>query len=180
MINARDNMVFQLGQPAWNKGLLRDTNESVRKYADKLKGNQFGKSNKGRTRPDLAERNKRIKQFGDRQGRFKKGNAPWNKGFGDYIKGENNPNWNGGCPDYRYPKREWNITRKRILERDNFICKRCSIKVEGTNATVDHKIPWNISQDNSDKNLQTLCRSCNITKHFEDKKKYTEVNGNVS
>lgn len=64
--------------------------------------------------------------------------------------------------------------RRVILERDKYTCQDCGIKVhdkrgEGWNtpdkAHIDHIIPLISGGDSSPKNLQVLCRTCNLTKH---------------
>jgi hypothetical protein len=52
-------------------------------------------------------------------------------------------------------------TKEAILERDNFLCKKCG---EYDNLTVDHIIAVAMGGRDNPENLQTLCKSCNRTK----------------
>lgn len=65
----------------------------------------------------------------------------------------------------------WNKTRKRILDRDGWICTACGKDLVGDDATVDHivaKAVWiregRPGNPDSDDNLVSLCRSCNSRK----------------
>jgi 5-methylcytosine-specific restriction endonuclease McrA len=60
--------------------------------------------------------------------------------------------------------------RKELLDRDNWICKCCGIKVhdekrnDERKAHIDHIIPISKGGNSSPENLQVLCRTCNLTK----------------
>ena len=56
--------------------------------------------------------------------------------------------------------------RKRIFERDNYICYICG--VYDPYPIVEHKIPFRLGGTNSDTNLFTCCASCNIKKAHTD------------
>lgn len=52
--------------------------------------------------------------------------------------------------------------RARILERDNFLCRRCgSTWAHGVRLVVDHIVPVALGGSSDDANLQTLCEPCN-------------------
>jgi 5-methylcytosine-specific restriction endonuclease McrA len=64
--------------------------------------------------------------------------------------------------------------RKQILERDNWECQSCGIKVHDRSsgdwntpdkAHIDHIIPISKGGNSEPNNLQTLCRTCNLSKH---------------
>lgn len=75
-----------------------------------------------------------------------------------------------------YAKDSWKAFRKRVFERDNYICKLCGKdgKKEGLSRWVcDHIIPLSIGgrdwwQDPSMSNFQTLCPSCDNEKCVKD------------
>ena len=54
----------------------------------------------------------------------------------------------------------WRKIRERILRRDQRTCQRCGLEGD----TVDHIIPRTLGGDDSDSNLQCLCRTCNYSK----------------
>ena len=88
------------------------------------------------------------------------GRVPWNLGYGDYIRGDKAPNWQGGKTPItrsRTNRPTWRRLAKSIIERDNNECQICG---EVENLSVHHKIPWEVSQDDSPENLVTVCRSC--------------------
>lgn len=58
----------------------------------------------------------------------------------------------------------WETTRKRILDRDLWVCQYCAAPLEGANATVDHIVPKIEGGTDSDSNLMASCRSCNGAK----------------
>ncbi len=53
--------------------------------------------------------------------------------------------------------------KKRLLiyRRDGFKCLECGVS---TNLTLDHIVPQSKGGGNQDKNLRTLCESCNLKK----------------
>lgn len=63
--------------------------------------------------------------------------------------------------------------RNELLDRDDWTCKQCGIKVHDRNkgmwndefkAHIDHIIPISKGGDSTYENLQVLCRSCNLRK----------------
>lgn len=101
---------------------------------------------------------------------WQKGPNNSNYGNGQAIAGSKNPNWHGGMEEHRkfVGSTEWKNIRSRIRERDGR-CLSCGVKEI---LSVDHIIPWRVSKDNSDMNLQTLCMPCNSRKQYEDAKKW--------
>lgn len=57
----------------------------------------------------------------------------------------------------------WKQIRKRVLMRDNYTCQICG-KKEGLH--IHHMVPYREKEDNSDKNLITLCINCHMKKDF--------------
>jgi 5-methylcytosine-specific restriction endonuclease McrA len=77
---------------------------------------------------------------------------------------ELSPNYCGGKTSYR--GFDWNNIKRRVKERDEFKCVSCgltekeNLKLTGQVLQVDHIIPYRVTEDNSMKNLQTLCNKC--------------------
>lgn len=59
----------------------------------------------------------------------------------------------------------WKVVRLRVLERDGWRCSACSKKLEGADATVDHRVPLASGGARLDMdNLQAMCRKHNSAK----------------
>lgn len=59
----------------------------------------------------------------------------------------------------------WRKLRLLVLERDGWRCTACGKPIEGTDATVDHIVPFvSEAESNVMHNLVALCRSCNSSK----------------
>lgn len=92
-----------LGKVGWNKGLTKD-DPRVAKYTEKLKGYKHTKESKTKQ----SDTRKRLFREGKIQhGMLGKHPVPWNKGFGDYIRGEKHP---------LYGKHHTDDARRRIRE----------------------------------------------------------------
>ena len=65
-------------------------------------------------------------------------------------------------------------TRFKILERDNFRCKKCGATASTRLLEIDH-IDSNPA-NNKEENLQTLCEFCNMGKHDPNRKNTTTLN----
>lgn len=60
---------------------------------------------------------------------------------------------------------EWQKTRRRILNRDNWTCTYCEKKLVNSDATVDHIVPLSRGGSKTDPdNLRAACRACNSSK----------------
>ncbi len=57
---------------------------------------------------------------------------------------------------------EWRKLRKKILERDEYICQYCGFKSK--KYQIVHHIDGN-PQNNSDDNLVVICQMCNLVEH---------------
>lgn len=57
----------------------------------------------------------------------------------------------------------WEATRKRILDRDGWLCLYCGkdLTLEARDATVDHIIPKDLGGTDDDSNLVASCRRDN-------------------
>ena len=67
---------------------------------------------------------------------------------------------------------KWATMRKRILDRDGWICGYCGVALVTSNATVDHIIPQIVAPHlrYDPDNLRAACRPCNGAKAGHDKK----------
>ena len=59
-------------------------------------------------------------------------------------------------------------SRKRIAERDGYLCQDCGRVVAVFE--IDHIIPLSAGGSDTDSNKQLLCRTCHLTKSAEDNK----------
>lgn len=98
-------------------------------------------------------------------------------------KGDKHPNWNGGVALHPYSYEFSKDLKRKIRERDSYICQECGVTEEeykkysqdGRNLECHH-IDYDKSNSSED-NLITLCGKCNIhansnrnywTKHFKN------------
>lgn len=74
-------------------------------------------------------------------------------------KGNRHPDWRGGHSKYR--GEDWYSCRQNVLIRDNYSCQVCGIhrdELENPqHLHVHHIVPYEISQNNNQVNLITLC-----------------------
>jgi hypothetical protein len=79
------------------------------------------------------------------------------------LRGEGNPNWNGGISRLPYP---WNFREisRRIIARDHESC-RSPVCSGGDRRLTTHHINYD-KTDCRDENLITLCSSCNSKANF--------------
>jgi hypothetical protein len=85
-------------------------------------------------------------------------------------KGENNGMWNGN-PKQFYPKEFTVQLKEKARERDNYECVRCGGKPQDV-----HHVDGDRKNNELD-NLMTLCRSCHMKEHFENKANFKFYNG---
>ena len=96
---------------------------------------------------------------------FKKGHIPHNKGGSSWwVKGELNPNWNGGSTAKNALIRrspEVKIWRMRVLVRDSFTCVLCGAP---DSLIADHIKSFALYPDLRTElsNGRTLCRDCHM------------------
>lgn len=114
--------------------------EHSRKISESLKG--ITTWNKGLKK----ETDERLRKYGEK--------------ISEAIKGEKNPNWQGGKSFEPYSV-DWTETLKRaIRERNNYICQLCN-----QYGNEVHHIDYDKKNCNSD-NLITLCKSCHRKTNF--------------
>jgi 5-methylcytosine-specific restriction endonuclease McrA len=137
---------FKKNRVPWNKGLKMPIEHRLKlskiKKAMNLK---------------LNEKQLAALEYGRK---LKKGKpAPWVKNNHQIFKpGKDHPNWRGGTKSWRGS--DWKKVRLNILLRDGK-CVECGCE---KNLSIHHKMPWYLTQDNSESNLETLCRSCHFKK----------------
>ena len=80
---------------------------------------------------------------------------------------------------FNYRSIEWRNLKKRVLKRDNYICRNCGQLCLGKNRNgyspiVDHILPVKTHPKHSMSiaNLQVLCRACDNAKHAEKGRGY--------
>jgi len=136
-----------------------------------------------------------------KKGTFKKGHKQINKGRGCFQEGNKPPiEINKKIQKERYKqglhpfveinktakkhaiktnyygigKSEWIKIRKKIKERDNWICQDCKKDLHRHKSNCHHIIPYKISKNNSYENLITLCISCHIKREMEIRKEISQ------
>lgn len=163
--------------PSWNKGLTKETNESVKRISEKKKGNKFSL---GHYRVECIFRF--CKMCGEqlsRQYSIKKknfcsrkcywesliGKIPWNKGI-SFRPMEQHHNWKGGKSFEPYGI-EFNKNLKRLIrKRDCFTCQKCYISELELGKALDiHHIDYN-KKNNDSNNLISLCKGCHIKTNY--------------
>ncbi|WP_074367871.1 HNH endonuclease [Mycobacteroides abscessus] len=68
--------------------------------------------------------------------------------------------WSGSSRNLRLPP-NWGEIRRRILDRDNHLCRIRLLGCLGTASEVDHIVR---GDDHSDENLRGACASCHARK----------------
>ena len=62
----------------------------------------------------------------------------------------------------RVPFRELPLTRKNVLQRDNYCCQYCGYK--GDKLSIDHVLPRSRGGNHTWENVTTACLHCNVIK----------------
>lgn len=120
--------------------------------------------------PSYAEMRKPLSVFNAKSYERKFGS--WRKALEEFVEFVNSeaPSGSESTPDsqtQRVSKTSRTISLKlrfQVMRRDNFKCKICG-KSPATQPAitleVDHIIPWSEGGDTVERNLQTLCSTCN-------------------
>lgn len=174
------------GKIPWNKGLTKETSDSVKKISVSLTGKKLSPQhieNVRKSRTGFKHTEENRKYLGDiltksgiktrfKKGenvsegtQFKKGQIPWNKGKPMYkIRGENHPNWKGGNDSENAKIRkslEYKLWRNAVFQRDKHTCIWC-FDNSGGNLQADHIKPFALYPELrfAIDNGRTLCVSC--------------------
>ena len=120
---------------------LREISYPMRKKGWHLSERQKGK----KIREKMSKTRKRL---------FKEGKLD--------LSGKNNPAYIDGtyCSGKRASRKNWRKTRKEVLERDNYACKKCGRTKKEIRLDVHHKNPWRKCKNHEVENCITLCVSC--------------------
>lgn len=88
-------------------------------------------------------------------------------------KGENNPNWIGGCEQETWRGANWTRQKRKAKRRDNYTCKKCGshFKQSSRELHVHHIVPFRLfdtdyESANQLDNLICLCSSCHVTVEY--------------
>jgi hypothetical protein len=130
-------------QVAWNKGLTKETSESVMKTSQTLEGHsKFGNCGSYIRTPEIRLKN-RLSQIGNQVG-------------------EKNGNWKGGISSFAYGDMwtkeqidDWKNIRQQCYIRDGFRCQICYSK---SNIQAHHTVPFRIIKEHKLEYLITLCK----------------------
>ncbi len=106
---------------------------------------------------EIAKRNGELRK--GRENSYKGCERPW---ISEAMKGENNPQWQGGCSFFPYTEEFKLDLKRKIRKRDKNICQVCgkTKEAEGKNMAVHH---INYKKECCEEyNLICLCGSCHI------------------
>jgi len=145
---------------AWNKGLMKETDNRVRKYAEKKIGRQASEI----TREKLSKSHK--------------GQIAWNKGK-EYlqIRGDKHFNWKGDKSEEKYGYEFTSQLKEAIRKRDSYRCQQCfrhQDELFTTNRKGQvvkrklciHHIDYN-KLNNKSENLISLCGVCHAQTGYD-------------
>jgi hypothetical protein len=124
----------------------------------------YGKKHTKETRLIISKTNKGIKRTPEQIKQVRINSIGKNNGmYGIHRYGKENPRYIDGRSFIPYPA-EFKYIKSKILERDNYTCKKCITKPKipnllGNRISVHH-IDYN-KKNNSKDNLIALCTACN-------------------
>jgi hypothetical protein len=87
----------------------------------------------------------------------------WVIALNTFITYVNSNNLNIEIETKKTPRKVNLSLRTKILNDDNFICKKCGC-ADLSELHIDHIIPWSKGGETIIDNLQTLCKKCNLHK----------------
>lgn len=121
----------------WNKGLTKETDERIRKYGEKNRGENNPMWKGGKPKCLICKKTLTRKEY-----RYCKTHAPRrklseetkkkiSKSHMGLHKGDRNPRWKGGITPENLKIRhsiEYNLWRESVFARDNWTCQKTGIK----------------------------------------------------
>lgn len=158
---------------AWNKGLTKENNKSVKSISDKLKG---PKNYRWKSKYHTGERIKckcgcgQLMNKYDKRGRIRyyiKNHCTKGRFNKDNSGGKNNSKWKGGIThenDKIRKSEKYKKWREIIYKRDRYTCQNCESKKD----IIAHHIKFFTKYPNLRfivSNGITLCRSCHLKLH---------------
>ena len=140
---------------AWNKG---------KKYSKEYR-QKLSEAHKGYKMPEEQKKKIGLANKGGNKGSFKRGLIyPWS-----FKSGDEHPYWNNGSSFEPYDSKWNNNLKKKVRERDNFICQSCGITQQKFGRTLHvHHIDIN-KKNNNIENLISLCTPCHAKITFSKK-----------
>jgi len=142
--------------------------ECRKKQADAIRGRKVPAEQREKIRQSLKNRIKRLGYMNSPEAKqkmslAKQGSVPWNKDKNcPQLAGANNGNWKGGTMSRmleRVSNLAWKRRRREIYQRDKWTCLYCGKHVR-KDIQCHHVMPYRLTQDDSFKNLITLCCIC--------------------
>lgn len=100
-----------------------------------------------------------------------KGHRGWNKGLNHNtdVRIKIKPLEKIKAKKYGMRQQDW-IDFSKKLRQGVLNCQKCGKKINLKNSEIDHKIPYEISKDNSLDNLWVLCKKCHVKKTYHEDK----------
>ena len=200
----KKNAEAHKGNIGWNKGLTKETSESVKRISESKIGHITTEETKEKIRISSKGRkawNKGIKQTEEiiekraqklrgrkftkehrekigKGNKGKKRTEEQKKNYSEINKGENNPNWQNGKSFEEYGIEFNKELKQSILERDNYTCQYPGCNEVHKRINVHH-IDYN-KQNNNPENLITLGTSCHSKTNSKNNRQYwTEFYQNI-
>lgn len=167
---------FVKGNIPWNKGIPTAKETKVKAVKKRIENNSYIAWNKGLTKEvNKSVRNISKNMSGKRNPRYK--TIPWNKGLtketdkrimivSNKLRGGNNGSWNNGASLNEYGSEFSRGFRNEIRKRDNQICMNCGVHREKLNYSLSvHHINYD-KKLNIKENCISLCKRCHSITNF--------------
>jgi 5-methylcytosine-specific restriction endonuclease McrA len=135
----------------WNKGLTKDLDSRVMAHSIRMKNDNPSK------RLDIRKKMS-VAQTGEKSHRWKGGISKDQK-YLNWLK--NKRNRLKRRAEGEHSNAEW----EELKRKNNYCCVGCKRREPEIKLTEDHIFPLSRGGDNSLKNIQPLCKSCNSKKH---------------